>query len=163
MDLDLFKTVRETIDWLIGKYKLATNNNEKQNLSTVANQISKVATNNAIFIEELKKALSSNNELIDLDNITSAIQIAESDIDKLSELIKKIDLDSSKYTFSFKHGLEELTQLKQIKIIELQEMISKKMISKDRSIKDIISELESFRQRWIDLGNTIDQLFKEKS
>ena len=123
MDLDLFKTVRETIDWLIGKYKLATNNNEKQNLSTVANQISKVATNNAIFIEELKKALSSNNELIDLDNITSAIQIAESDIDKLSELIKKIDLDSSKYTFSFKHGLEELTQLKQIKSLNYKTIL----------------------------------------
>jgi hypothetical protein len=159
MDLDIFKTIRETTDWLIEKYKNVTDSKTKNQLSQIANQISKLATNKAVYLASLKRGLNSNKTDVDLFEIQNAIRTAEKDTNVLNELLHKTDLDSAKVTFSLKNGLETLTMLKAIKLTELKELIAKDVV-KIEDQKKIISELEAFEQKWVELGKEIDKAFK---
>jgi len=106
----------------------------------------------------LKKGLSSNEVYIDVDDIKSALQTAETDTEKLNALIR--ELNSKEVTFSLKHSLEKLASLKQIKVAELKELIAKDALDIADQGK-VIHELEEFEQKWIDLGKDIDILFKD--
>ena len=161
IDLDLLKAIRETVDWFIEKYKNVDDFDTKNKLSIIADQISKIASNKAAYLATLKNNLNNNTEYIDVPPITKALSIAEKDTEELSKLLDEFKFETVKVTFSLKHGLEKLTNLKQIKIIELKEMISKDILTSIETEK-IISELESFEKEWIDLGNKIDEIIKKQ-
>lgn len=159
MDWDILKTIRETTDWLIEKYKAANDYNTKNQLNKIANQISKLAVNKATYLAILKNELSSNKEYVDLFQIRNAIKTAEDDTKKLKELLDEFQFETAEVSFNFKHGLEKLTQLKQIKLIELKEMVLKDILS-SKEMEKVHSDLESFEQKWIDLGKEIDTLIR---
>lgn len=159
MDWDVLKTTRETIDWLITKYKEGDDYSKKKKLNKIATQISILVVNKIEYISILKRELKSNKEYVDLAKIHSALSIAEKDTTRLNELCKELSLEALDVSFSFKHGLEKLTRSKEIKLSELRELVSTGLIS-NKDTEDVILELENFEQKWVDLGKEIDQLVK---
>ena len=158
LDLDVFKAIRETIDWLVEKYKGITDAQSKNQLNKVANQISLLIAKKTAYLSVLKKSLSSKEEYIDTNDIREALQTAEADTQVLNTLIK--GLNAKEVTFSLKHSLEKFASLKQEKVSELKKMITGDKIGNEDQEK-VIQELEAFEQRWVELGNKIDLLFKE--
>lgn len=160
IDVDFLKFVRETVDWLGEKYKGITNSQKKATLNKVANQISRLAVNKAAYLAALKSGLTSEDENIDLHTINTAIATAKKDTDTLHELLTKLDLNASKFSFSLKHGLEKLTRLKQIKLSELEALVATNEVGPVETQK-VIEELASFESQWMALGTEIDILIKE--
>lgn len=158
-NLDVLKTFRETVDWLIEKYKAASDYDTKKQLNKIANQISRLAVNKAAYLSTLKEELNSNKENIDLSKIHYAIRVAEEDTGKLRELLNEVKFETAEVSFSFKYNLEKLTKLKEIKLTELKELVSKEVLSSQETEK-VISGLESFEQKWIELGKEIDALIR---
>jgi hypothetical protein len=160
MNLDILKPIRETIDWLIEKYKTATDIKTKNQLNEIANEISKISVHKAAYLEVLKREIELGKDFIDLSKARDAISEADKDTNNLSELLKRFDFDSSKIGFSLKHDLEELTRLKQVSLADLKRIYSEDKFTSDTQEK-LISELESFKLRWVELGKKIDSYFNK--
>ncbi len=159
IELGIFQTVRETVDWLIEKYKAVTDSETKNQLSKIADQISILAANKAAYLVVLKNELNKNTEYVDLSRIHSALSTAEEDTQILRDLLDKFKLGSQEISFNLKHGLEKLTMLKRIKLNELKELILQDVLTIQEAEK-IVSELESFEQKWIALGQEIDMAIR---
>lgn len=160
IDVDFLKTIRETIDWLSEKYKGVTNSQKKMTLNKIANQISRLAVHKAAYLAALKTGLTADEENVDLYTINKAIATAKEDTDTLNKLLSDLDLDTSKFTFSLKYGLEKLTRLKQIKLSELEQLLAKDSVG-TTEVNKVIEELASFENQWIELGREIDVFIKE--
>lgn len=74
-------------------------------------------------------------------------------------MVDEYKFDSKKITFSLRHGLEILTLKKRITIVELKQTYVTKVIGVEEQ-SEIISQIESFEQKWIDLGEEIDNKFQ---
>ncbi len=158
IDTDLIlKPIRETVDWLLGHYKNIKNDLTKEQLSQIANQISKLITNKIVYIDSFRKEFESNEPEINSDKLKTALETAEEDTKKLNGLLKEFKFDSKAISFSLLQQLESLTALKLGNIQRAKDLFLK---SEREKQMQIINDLESFQQKWLDIGNEIDAKFR---
>lgn len=157
LNIDVLEALRKTIDWLVEKYKSISNASEKNKLSKVANQISKLVSNKKAYLLVLKENIAKNDEFVNQQAIVEALEKADLDTQTLSALIK--ELDAKEISFSLKEGLESLANVKGVTVGQLKSMISKDSATASDQ-EEVINKLEAFEQQWIELGNRIDPLLK---
>lgn len=160
MDISIIKPIRETVDWLLGKFKSAKDHHQKEQINKIAQQIVKLIVNKSLSSTILKNMLESENEHISVYKIRESIFKTEEDLRVLHELLEESNMNIEHIPFTLNLGLSELTNHKMVRIDELKTMISNGNFGIKEQEK-MLEDLNNFNIEWTKLGEEIDQLFRE--